>query len=103
MKSVLFMVFLAVLSVSLYAAPVSPEPTKDFETILFSSQEEVIGTDLYMTVSGEIVAIKPDEIVLNLPEGNNILRNQKSDAVSKSSYMTGINKRGISRIKSGRH
>lgn len=58
MKIRLFMVLLIVLSVSLFAAPVSLEPAKDYETILFSSQEEVVSSDLYTTVHYEILAVE---------------------------------------------
>ena len=106
MKTYLFIMvlILSVFTISLSATPFQDNTGENFLRIsIINSQEEVIKSDLYTTDVYEILAIKPEEIVLVSPEGYNRIREKKNGAESKSSNWPGIKNGGVNRIKSGRH
>ena len=62
------LVLLIVLAIPLFADHTLVNPVGEFSAISTINSEEEKGSELYMTETFEIVAIKPDEIVIPLPE-----------------------------------
>ncbi len=106
MKGYLFMmVLLIVLAIPLFGTPVQDNTGANYLRISIIEQEEVVGSDLYMTVTYEILAIKPAGIKQSwLPlDTNNGRLYAKADVNTKLGNHNIQNNRGGRRIKSGRH
>lgn len=102
----LIVVLLLVLAIPLMANSALVNPVSGFSAIsIINSKEEVVRPDLYTTVTYEMLAIKPDEIVLNLPDNTVEItyKGQTLKAMNFSMTFNTNNTGGVHRIKSGRH
>lgn len=107
MKSYLFiMVLLSVFTIPLIAAPTQDKTgVNSLRISILNSKEEVVKTDLYMTVFNEILAISPAEIKQKwLPSYiANYNARCNVDVKSKLKKYNILNNRGGHRISSGTH